>query len=140
MLKTLNSNFLKDQNRNFRPKCEGRSGRRPLLPKRKLNILTLISTLNVGKIIPFCRNFFACSENYMLYVLNPDLIEIDLLLCMSMESWTLGFLFFIRNCRNRVAKYFVEWKVPGLTEICTNQRPKMPRKVVTTSFGEKCFV
>ena len=30
--------------------------------------------------------------------------------------------------------------VPGLTEICTNQRPKMPRKVVTTSFGEKCFV
>ena len=27
------------QNRNFRPKGEGRSGRRPLLPKRKLNIL-----------------------------------------------------------------------------------------------------
>ena len=27
------------QNRNFRSKGEGRSGRRPLLPKRKLNIL-----------------------------------------------------------------------------------------------------
>ena len=49
---------------------------------------------------------------------------------MPMESWTLGFLFFIRQCRNSVAKYFVEWRVPGLTEICTNQRPKMPRKVV----------
>ena len=30
---------LVQQNRNFRPKDEGRSGRRPLLPKRKLNIL-----------------------------------------------------------------------------------------------------
>ena len=43
----------------------------------------------------------------------------------------------IRQCRNRVAKYFVEWRVPGLTEICTNQRPKVPRKVVTMSYGEK---
>ena len=58
---------------------------------------------------------------------------------MPMESWTLGFLFFIRKCRNTVAKYFVEWRVPGLTEVCTNQRPKMPRKVVTTGFGEKMF-
>ena len=31
------------QNRNFRPKGEGRSGRRPLLPKRKLNILVDIT-------------------------------------------------------------------------------------------------
>ena len=30
----------------------------------------------------------------MLYVLNPDLVEIDLLFCMPMEGWTLGFLFF----------------------------------------------
>ena len=34
------------QNRNFRPKGEGRSGRRPLLPKRKLNILV---DLTLGK-------------------------------------------------------------------------------------------
>ena len=33
----------------------------------------------------------------MLYVLNPDLIEINLLLCMSMEGWTLGFLFSLGN-------------------------------------------
>ena len=33
----------------------------------------------------------------MLHVLNPDLIEIDLLLCMPMESWTLGFLFSLGN-------------------------------------------
>ena len=46
------------------------------------------------------------------------------------------FFFLLKQCRNRVAKYFVEWRVPGLTEICTNQRPKMPRKVVTTSVGE----
>ena len=32
--------------RNFRPKGEGRSGRRPLLPKRKLNILV---DLTLGK-------------------------------------------------------------------------------------------
>ena len=31
---------------NFRPKGEGRSGRRPLLPKRKLNILV---DLTLGK-------------------------------------------------------------------------------------------
>ena len=31
------------QNRNFRPKGEGRSDRRPLLPKRKLNILVDIT-------------------------------------------------------------------------------------------------
>ena len=35
-----------------------------------------------------------------LYVLNPDPIEIDLLLCMPMESWTLGFLFFISTPYN----------------------------------------
>ena len=34
------------QNRNFHPKGEGRSGRRPLLPKRKLNILV---DLTLGK-------------------------------------------------------------------------------------------
>ena len=34
------------QNKNFRPKGEGRSGRRPLLPKRKLNILV---NLMLGK-------------------------------------------------------------------------------------------
>ena len=34
------------QNRNFLPKGEGRSGRRPLLPKRKLNILV---DLTLGK-------------------------------------------------------------------------------------------
>ena len=34
---------LSKQNRNFRPKGEGRSGRRPLLPKRKLNILVDIT-------------------------------------------------------------------------------------------------
>ena len=34
------------QNRNFRPKGEGRSGHRPLLPKRKLNILV---DLTLGK-------------------------------------------------------------------------------------------
>ena len=34
------------QNRDFRPKGEGRSGRRPLLPKRKLNILV---NLTLGK-------------------------------------------------------------------------------------------
>ena len=34
------------ENRNFRPKGEGRSGRRPLLPKRKLNILV---DLTMGK-------------------------------------------------------------------------------------------
>ena len=38
-------NLLK-QNRNFRPKSEGRSGHRPLLPKRKLNILV---DLTLGK-------------------------------------------------------------------------------------------
>ena len=37
---------LVEQNRNFRPKGEGRSGRRPLLPKRKLNILV---DLTLGK-------------------------------------------------------------------------------------------
>ena len=34
------------QNRNFRTKGEGRSGRRPLLPKKKLNILV---DLTLGK-------------------------------------------------------------------------------------------
>ena len=53
-----------------------------------------------------------------------------------MESWALYIFFLIRQFRNRVAKYFVEWRVPGLTEICTSQRIKMPRKVVTTSFEE----
>ena len=40
------SNLVSKQNRNFRPKGEGRSGRRPLLPKRKLNILV---DLTLGK-------------------------------------------------------------------------------------------
>ena len=48
-------------------------------------------------------------------------------------SWV--FFFSVRQCRNRLAR------VPGLTEICTYQRPKMTRKVVvTTSFGEKCAI
>ena len=39
-------NCSSKQNKNFRPKGEGRSGRRPLLPKRKLNIL---EDLTLGK-------------------------------------------------------------------------------------------
>ena len=49
------------------------------------------------------------------------------------------FVCLIRKCRNRVAKYFMEWRAPGLTEICINQRPEMPRKVVTTSQWRKMF-
>ena len=40
---TLN---IQQQNRNFCPKGEGRSGRRPLLPKRKHNILVDLSWEN----------------------------------------------------------------------------------------------
>ena len=90
------------QNRNFRQKGEGRSGPRPLLPKRKLNILV---DLMLGKSYHSVVTFLHAQKIKCLYVLNLDLIEIDLLLCMPMESWTLGFLFFIRQCRNRVAKY-----------------------------------
>ena len=38
--------YASKQNRNFRPKGEGRSGHRPLLPKRRLNILV---DLTLGK-------------------------------------------------------------------------------------------
>ena len=43
---SLTSDEFSKQDRNFRPKGEGRSGRRPLLPKRKLNILV---DLTLGK-------------------------------------------------------------------------------------------
>ena len=32
----------------------------------------------------------------------------------------LVFLYLIRKCLSRVAKYFVEWRLPGSTEICTS--------------------
>ena len=43
---SLGSEEIAKQNRNCRPNGEGRSGRRPLLPKRKLNILV---DLTLGK-------------------------------------------------------------------------------------------
>ena len=109
------------QNMNFRPKGEDRSGRRPLLPTGKLNILV---DLMLGK-----------SYHSVVTFLHAQKI-----MCYTFSIQTSLKLIFIRQCRNRVAKYFVEWRVPGLTEICTNQRTKMPRKVVTTSSEEKCFV
>ena len=42
----MNEQMKSNQNRNFRPKGEGRSGRRPLLSKRKLSILV---DLTLGK-------------------------------------------------------------------------------------------
>ena len=56
---------------------------------------------------------------------------------LDLKFFAVFFFFLIRQCQNKVAKYFVEWRVPGSTQICKNQRPKMPRKVVTTSFLEK---
>ena len=48
------------QNRNFRKKGEGRSGRRPLLPERELNISI---DLTLGKSYHSVVTFFACSES-----------------------------------------------------------------------------
>ena len=50
----LNGVASSKQNRNFRPKGKGRSGRRPLLPKRKLNILV---DLRLGKSYHFVVTF-----------------------------------------------------------------------------------
>ena len=86
------------------------------------------SRLNIEKIIPFCHNLIVCLENFVLFVLTLDLTEtvLFLLLCMAMESWTLRF------CQNRITEYLYlrEWKAPRLTETCTHQRPKIPKKIV----------
>ena len=54
-LQLKNLNAMSKQNRNFRRKGGGRSGRRPLLPKIKLNILV---DLTLGKsyhsVVTFC--------------------------------------------------------------------------------------
>ena len=55
-------------------------------------------------------------------------------------DFSLFFFVLIRQYQNKVAKYFVDWRVPGSAEICTNQMPIMQRKVPTTSVREKCFV
>ena len=124
------------QNRNFRPKGEGRSGHRPLLPKRILNILV---DLTLGKsyhsVVTFCmlrklsaiRSQSRPHRNWSLIMYAHGKLDLRFSI-FSLGNAEIG------------REIFVEWRVPGLTEICTNQRPKIPRKVVTTSFGEKCFV
>ena len=69
---------LGKQNRNFRPKGEGRSGRRPLLPKRKLNILvdltlgisyhSVITFLHVQKIKCYTFSIQISSKLISYYV------------------------------------------------------------------------
>ena len=59
------------------------------------------------------------------------------ILCMPMESWTLRL---IRQCRNRIAIQSGKGR-HHLTEMCTHRRPKTPRKILITSFGEvSCLV
>ena len=74
-------------------------------------------------------------KSFVLF-LNPDLIEIDLLLCMLMESWTLGFLFFIRQCRNKSRKIFCGVEGTRLNWNLYKSKAENAEKVVTTSFGE----
>ena len=90
------------QNRNFRPKGEGRSGRRPLLPKRKLNILV---DLTLGKSYHSVVTFLHAQKiKCYTFSIQTSSKLISYYVCL----WKVGpwvSYFFIRQCRNRVAKY-----------------------------------
>ena len=92
----------KKQNRNFRPKGEGRSGRRPLLPKRKLNILV---DLTLGKSYHSVVTFLHAQKiKCYAFSIKTSSKLISYYVCL----WKVGpwvSYFFIRQCRNRVAKY-----------------------------------
>ena len=83
--------------------------------RQKRNILVKLSLEKSYRSVITC---FLLRKK-VLFVLNPDLIENGHLLCMPMESWTLfvNYCYYLQ-CRNMVAKYFVQWRVPGLTDIC----------------------
>ena len=127
--------MISKQNRNFRPKGEGRSGRRPLVPERKLSILV---DLTLGKSYHSVVTFLH-AQKIMCYTFSIQ--TSSKLISYYVCPWKVGpnvFYFSLGNAE--IESQNILWRVPGLTEICTNQRPKMPRKVVTTSFGEKCFL
>ena len=90
------------QNRNFRPKGEGRSGHRPLLPKRKLDILV---DLTLGKSYHSVVTFlYAQKIKCYTFSIQTSSKLISYYVCL----WKVGpwvSYFFIRQCRNRVAKY-----------------------------------
>ena len=69
----------------FAQKGESRSGRRPLLLKEAHHI----RRVNLRKIILFCHNFFACLEDYVLFVLTLDLIE-NALVLFYVCPWDVG--------------------------------------------------
>ena len=90
------------QNRDFRPKGEGRSDRRPLLPKRKLNILV---NLTLGKSYHSVVTFLHAQKiRWYTFSIQSSSQLISYYIC----PWKVGpkvFYFSLGNAE-RVAKYF----------------------------------